>query len=443
MSMNPTRAQGNEAERLAAVELAKILRFLHRFRAIATPAVVVFGLLLWRYTDTWRGVVCMVTATPVFLLSLWELRTMRNHLRTAPPVGVMMLTIIAIHFAIILVSGGITSPWLIMLPMVGLFQGFAVGQHRWVLIVGAVIAAFSCFLAVLALHVPNLELAPLSRGPTPTALVFVVAALLVLVPAIAARVGLRLRKALERAVLSAAESRTQLVTSMQERNDELLALAGSLAHELKNPLAAIRGLASLQAKRVEPGTKQAEQMGVLLDEVVRMGSILDELSNFSRPARGLATESVGPARIVEEIVQIHEPLATERGVRLSAHVEDTSSIICDPRKLKQILVNLLQNAIDASEQGGEVATRVDVADGWHTFRVDDRGSGLSDAVRGRLFTPGATTKLAGSGLGLTIARAIAEQHGGTLELSEREGGGCSAAVRLPSRPPARDDAEAE
>jgi two-component system sensor histidine kinase HydH len=439
MSMSPTAMREGEAERLAAVELARVFRVALWSRTAGAPALLVFGLLLWRYSDPWRGGVCVATALPLFAWSVWELWRGRERWQTSPPFAAFLLTVALMHFAVIVVSGGISSPWVVVLPMLGLFQGVVIGRARRVMAVALIVGAFACAIALLALAGPSLELTPLARGPAPTALVVVIAMLLAVLPALAAGVGVRLRGALERAILSAAESRSQLVASMQERNDELVALAGALAHELKNPLAAIRGLAALQAKKAEPHTKQAEQLGVLLGEVARMGSILDELSNFSRPARGLALESVDPTEVVSEIVRMHEPLATERGVRLSAHVERVPPIACDPRKLKQILVNLMQNAIDASESGSEVRTVVEATEGWHTFRVEDRGSGLSDVVRGRLFTPGATTKLAGSGLGLTIARAIAEQHDGTLTLSERAGGGCTAEVRLPSRPPAGEE----
>jgi two-component system sensor histidine kinase HydH len=438
MSMTTARVRTGDAERMSTSEVARVLRLGLRFRAAAVLSLLGLGALLWTLTDAWRGMACIAAAIPALVLSLLELRASHDPWRTPAGAIVFGASVAIMHFTVIVVSGGITSPWAVLLPMLGLFQGVIIGRPRPVFAVGATLSGFSCILGVVALVAPGFEPAPLARGPAPPALVMVITLLLVVAPLLASAVGLRVREALERAVARASEAQSRLLESTRERNDELLALAGGLAHELKNPLAAIRGLAALQARKLENGSKQAEQMGVLLDEVARMGSILDELSNFSRPARGLALEPVDPARVVAEIVHIHEPLAEGRGVRLIAHVERTAPIVCDPRKLKQILVNLLQNAIDASAMGGEVATHVRADRGWHSLRIEDRGCGLADAVRGRLFTPGATTKIAGSGLGLTIARAIAEQHGGSLTLSERAGGGCVAEVRLPSRPPEGD-----
>ncbi len=111
---------------------------------------------------------------------------------------------------------------------------------------------------------------------------------------------------------------------------------------------------------------------------------------------------------------------------------------CDPRKVKQVLINLVQNAIEASPRGAEVALEPDVDPrGGARVRVLDRGSGVDAALGELVWQPGVTTKATGSGLGLTIARAIARQHGGDLVLRPREGGGTVAELSLPGDLPAR------
>lgn len=163
-----------------------------------------------------------------------------------------------------------------------------------------------------------------------------------------------------------------------------------------------------------------------------MGQILDEFLNFSRPAEGLATSAFPVQRLVTDVCRLYEDDAAQRDVRLRAEVDSTATIVADPRKLKQVLVNLVQNALEASPVGGSVVVRgLDQAN-TVVFEVQDEGPGLAPELDGRLFTVGATTKAAGTGLGLVIARGIAEQHGGRLDLSNRtDGAGCIARLVVP------------
>jgi signal transduction histidine kinase len=110
---------------------------------------------------------------------------------------------------------------------------------------------------------------------------------------------------------------------------------------------------------------------------------------------------------------------------------------CDPRKVKQVLMNLLHNAVEASPPGGRVTVEVvSTASGHARVSVRDGGSGLLPEVASRAFEAGVTTKAKGSGLGLTVARALARQHGGEVTLESGPAGGCVAALVLPRELPA-------
>lgn len=429
-----------DADRLVGTELSRIFKHVMVIRLVAAPAVMFAGVLFLFYGHVWQGVACLAVAVPIFGIAAWEARKLRDRHLSQTRIFITLSAVMCVHLTLVVVTGGITSPILIILPVTVAF--LAIVTNRLRLIIGAlsIVICLMWVLAGVALTRPGFEPPIFARSDPPPPLVLFVAFVVTAAPVAAVISGVLVRRALEGAVRTAAESRGELVVAMRERNEELLALSGALAHELKNPLSAIRGLAALQAKRLEPGTKQAEQMSVLVDEVARMSTILDEFLNFSRPATGLAIARVDAARLVRDVVHVHEPLAAERGVVLDVEEGERAELRCDPRKVKQILVNLMQNAIDASPEGEAVTARVSVRGGEHVFLIEDRGPGLANAVRGRLFTAGVTTKVAGSGLGLTIARAIAEQHGGSLTLADRDGGGCVAELRLPSAPSIDEEA---
>jgi signal transduction histidine kinase len=245
---------------------------------------------------------------------------------------------------------------------------------------------------------------------------------------VVAFLGRGIRHSFDGMLRRALHARAEALRTHAERAQELAALLGEIAHELKNPLASIKGLSSLMAHEAPPG-KASERLSVLRGEVDRMQTIVEEFLNFSRPLVPLSVEDVDIQALATEVVAMHEGMARERGLTLLA-AGDSRTVRCDPRKVKQALINLVQNALEASPAGG--AVEVDVIAGAEAhLRVMDRGPGVDASLGERIFEPGVTSKARGSGLGLTIARSLARQHGGDLILSPREGGGTVAVLRFP------------
>jgi signal transduction histidine kinase len=246
--------------------------------------------------------------------------------------------------------------------------------------------------------------------------------------------GRAFRKTFENILRRKLAAQEEALRDHRERAEELTALSAEIAHELKNPLASVKGLSGLLGQHLPDG-KGAERLAVLRREVDRMQSILDEFLNFSRPLVPLALGDCDVAALCREVAALHEGMARERSVHLSVSDGNPVTARCDPRKVKQVLINLVQNALDASGPLTEVGIVAETADaGGALVRVLDRGRGVDPGLGDSVFSPGVTTKSNGSGLGLTIARSLARQHGGDLLLRSRTGGGTEALLTLPATP---------
>jgi two-component system sensor histidine kinase PilS (NtrC family) len=232
-----------------------------------------------------------------------------------------------------------------------------------------------------------------------------------------------------------------------ERMAAIGTLAASIAHEIRNPLAAISG--SIQMLRARTGADAGEPgrlMDIVIREVDRLNHLIGDFLGYAHPAP-LATEPVDVAALVAEVVELVAPSAGSR-VRLVAEVEPGLRALADPERLRQVLWNLLLNAIEAMPEGGRVriearrrsgdapqgpdspgrmdpegkGTRVELA-------VMDQGIGVDAEIAERVFDPFFTTKSGGSGLGLPTVHRIIEEHGGSLRM-ERSSGEWSTVMRV-------------
>ncbi len=408
-------------------------------RLVALPPIFGIGLwLAWVEPARWRKllVVALVSALSAFFVAEWVRWRRRGFTAGAVPrnlsVAISGVTLVA--FA----TGGLASPFLYVSVPLGVVSGVFVPWPTNAVLALVQIAAAWGFAALGAWGgVPDFNPAVFGGGattPVTSTWLLMHATLLTFVYAFATTAGRAVRWSFDRMVQRTAAAQQESLRAHAERAEELTALSGEIAHELKNPLASVKGLAGLLAQHLPDG-KAAERLQVLRREVDRMQAVLDEFLNFSRPLVPLALGDTDVGALCREVAALHEGMARERSLEIAIRAAEVPAR-CDPRKTKQVLINLVQNALDAAPAGSVVEIEAErMPDGGARVRILDRGRGIEPALGPAVFSPGVTTKPAGSGLGLTIARALARQHGGDVALAERPGGGTSAEVFLPGTAP--------
>ncbi|MBJ6762168.1 HAMP domain-containing histidine kinase [Myxococcaceae bacterium JPH2] len=394
----------------------------------ATAMAAVLDPALWR-----RVAVGMLVAGAVGL-SVFELWRFGRRGLTASSMPSNLWGSLVFQVGFIVCTGGIASPLLPALLPLSFVSGIVLKDDARRMILAANTFALSA-LAWLQLSgvLPGLPLSFLGSAPPAFLLVGVI--VVAVLGVIANRAGALIRVAFDNMLEDALDHRDELLAVHRNHARELEALSGEIAHELKNPLATVKGLTQLMAR--EPGRPQpSERLRVLSSEVARMQGILDEFLNFSRPLVPLSVSAIDLAELCDEALVLHEGLASEHAVRLLREGSGPVLARCDSRKVKQVMMNLLHNAIEASPPGAHVVMRVGTTDtGDARVAVVDEGSGIAPELGERVFEAGVTSKARGSGLGLTVARALARQHGGELRLENGRPSGCVAELVLPRELP--------
>lgn len=218
----------------------------------------------------------------------------------------------------------------------------------------------------------------------------------------------------------------------------LATLTAGLAHEIRNPLNAallqLELLARIGSRVGDAG--QRERIGecarLVQTEIQRLSRLLEEFLGLARP-RTLARQPVDVAQLCEGVAAMQRPVAEAAGVTLRVHApRGLPRVLGDPPKLTQVLVNLVVNAIDAMREAsaGDIELSAERAGDRVCIRVADRGPGIDASVTSQMFRPFVSTKERGTGLGLSIVKRIIDQHGGSVDLGPRPGGGTIASITL-------------
>lgn len=238
----------------------------------------------------------------------------------------------------------------------------------------------------------------------------------------------------DRMVLDAIE--TDLLLASQLR--ALSRVYRAVTHDLKAPLNAMAlNLDRLQSALrrgdgVEAATKVEQYLDVLREEMRRLDRSLELLLAETTPA-GSGRQQFDARAMVEEIERLLEPQARLQGVALEAHVPGGAVLIAGQRdRLKQAILNVAINALDAMSEGGALELRLDARPGEAEVLIADSGPGIPEEVRSRIFDIHFTTKTTGTGIGLYLARTIVEAHGGEISVESEPGRGSRFRLLLPT-----------
>lgn len=252
-------------------------------------------------------------------------------------------------------------------------------------------------------------------------------------------------KALSRSVRGLIEGFDQTQTELEKSREHLLQaekmvvvgkLAASMAHSIRNPLTSVKMRLFSLDRSLDLNPQQREDFQVISEEIVHIDSLVQSFLEFSRPPK-LRMQMISPSEIVDLALKLmtHRLESYQVSVQVERH-ERLPVVQADPDRLKEVLVNIMVNACEAMKGGGAIVIReeetLDASLGQvAVVRIRDNGPGIEEGLRARIFEPFFTTKEEGSGLGLSIAVRIVEEHGGRLNLESRKGQGAEFSLILP------------
>jgi signal transduction histidine kinase len=254
---------------------------------------------------------------------------------------------------------------------------------------------------------------------------------------VAARGDLRgLDRQLQHIVGKVEEAAARLRQQQRElvRAEQLSAvgqLAAGVAHEVRNPLTGIKLLVEAALRPVNPTPLNAEDLHVIHDEIVRLEQTVQAFLDFARlpaPRR----QPCDLREVVRRAWDLARARAGQQNVEVGLAMPDEPVMAdVDPAQITTVLVNLCLNALDAMPRGGRLDVELSDVCGEVHVAVTDTGPGIAPEIAGRLFTPFATTKPTGTGLGLSLSRRIVDEHGGTIAAANRPGGGARFLITFP------------
>ncbi|MCD6449443.1 MAG: PAS domain-containing protein [Thermotogaceae bacterium] len=231
---------------------------------------------------------------------------------------------------------------------------------------------------------------------------------------------------------------TRYILEQERKRQEKLAALGEMAarvaHELRNPISVIGGFLRRLEKHIDDEEIRKKYLDILRNEIERLEGIVNEILEFSRDFRKLDFSEFDTVELVREVYLLHEELLKKKGVEFEI-IADKSEIevFADKSRIKQVLINLIQNAIDeVPQKDGKIRVVLEDDRGKVRMEVRNNGKPIPPDIKEKIFTPFFTTKTDGTGLGLSIAKKIIEdEHNGKIWVESSEDRGTSFIIEIP------------
>lgn len=429
----PHRPDGVHARTLRSTEeVAR--RFLRQRPWVIALAGGCLFTTLWWGAAPWQQLALVGGAMSVVLSAFfyerhrWRSRPISTHTFARS----LLLTEVAIT-AMSCLTGGLQSPLTPMLfaPLVTGFATF--GRRRETLLLLAVLGGAHLPLW-LAWRWPLFPFLPEPAHTVLRALCSLTAMALLYLSVT------QLRSSLEETVVALDTERQARHEQAMHHARDLAAVGAKVSHDIRNPLASIKGLVQLEARGIgAEESRRIKRFEMLSSELERVERLLEDHLSFARPTSALHLSELSTEALLDELGTLRELLsprlhqdALTLEIAACPSPHDKSSHL-DKEKLRQALMNLTLNAIEASLPGGVITLEVEACEAHLALRLQDRGEGMSPSELQRLGTPHYTTRPEGNGLGVVMARALIAQHGGALRHESAPGEGTRVTITLPYR----------
>ncbi|KPL11356.1 hypothetical protein AMJ85_03740 [candidate division BRC1 bacterium SM23_51] len=234
---------------------------------------------------------------------------------------------------------------------------------------------------------------------------------------------------------------TQRALVLKEKLALLGEMAATVAHEIRNPLTAVRGFAQRIARK-RSDDRVCEYCTFIVEEVDRLNRVIEDVLDFARRLSPSRTPTDLNA-LVRGTVQLLQEELVQNEITMVPNLDlSLPKVLLDPSQIKQVLVNLVQNARQAMDREGTLTLATERRGDFAVLIVSDTGGGIAPEHLERIWEPFFTTRTHGTGLGLALVRRVVEDHGGRVEAESRLGEGTTFSIYLPVHPPPPDDAPA-